>query len=260
MVSLDGEQIGPLLEALAAAGCVSPLEEAAELLDAARSGGKDVDVLLTRRVAGEPLAWIVGAAPFCGLRILVSPGVFVPRPHSEPLALRARELVPDRGAVVDVCTGSGAIAAFLASERPDAKVVATDVDPLAVACAVANGVDARLGDLFDPVPVGWRGGVDVITAVVPYVPTEELHLLPRDVRANEPSLALDGGRGGTEILARVVSQAGTWLRTGGTLLLEIGGDQRSEVSAMATAAGLTGMTVHRDADGRDVLFEARRAD
>jgi release factor glutamine methyltransferase len=258
MSSLAGEGMRALVEALAAAGCVSPTREAEVLVEAAGASRAELDRLLTRRVRGEPLAWIVGWAPFCGLRIRVSQGVFVPRPHSEALAFRARELLPEHGTAVDVCTGSGAIAAFLAAARPNATVIATDIDPLAVACAVSNGVDARVGDLFGPVAAGCRGGIDVVTGVVPYVPTEELHLLPRDVLANEPVLALDGGMGGTAILERVVAAAASWLRPGGSVVLEIGGDQRRALVAIAEDAGLSGMSIHEDEDGRDVVFEARR--
>jgi release factor glutamine methyltransferase len=258
MSSLAGEGMDALVKELAAAGCVSPTGEAEVLVEAAGASAAELERMLARRVLGEPLAWIAGWAPFCGLRIRVSPGVFVPRPHSEALALRARELLPEHGTVVDVCTGSGAIAAFLAAARPNATVIATDVDPVAVACAVSNGVDARVADLFGAVADGCRGGVDVVTGVVPYVPTEELHLLPRDVLANEPVRALDGGMGGTAILERVVAAAAWWLRPGGSVLLEIGGDQRRALLAMAEDAGLAGTSVHQDEDGRDVVFEGRR--
>jgi release factor glutamine methyltransferase len=214
--------------------------------------------LLARRTAGEPLAWITGSVIFGGLRLCVDAGVFVPRPHSEPLASRAAELLPNVGTAVDLCTGSGAVAAVLRSARPNATVLATDVDQAAAACARGNGVAALLGDLDAPVPPTLLGRVDVLTAVVPYVPSEELHLLPRDVLAHEPRLALDGGPGGTALLDRAATASGRWLAPGGTVLLEIGGNQASAIAATLGAAGLTDVRVHRDADGQDRAIEARR--
>src|SRR5919198_147155 len=190
----NGIASGPTLErivlALAAGGCVDPEGEAAALLEASGAGAGGIDDLVARRLNGEPLAWISGWVRFCGVRVRADPGVFVPRPHTESLARRAAELLPDRGVAVDLCTGSGAVAGVLRSARPTATVLATDVDEAAVACARRNGVDALLGDLDEPVHT-LRGRVDVVTAVVPYVPVEELHLLPRDVREQEPRRAID---------------------------------------------------------------------
>jgi len=244
--------------ALAAAGCIAPAAEADVLLEATADGRGELSWLLERRIAGEPLAWIVGWAPFGRLRVRVDPGVFVPRPQSEALAGRAAELLTDRGLLVDVCTGSGAIAMAVAASRPSARVLATDDDPAAIACARTNGVDAVLGDLLEPVPIELRGAVDVITGVVPYVPTPSLHLLPRDVLEHEPRHSLDGGEEGTTVLARVLASASTWLRPGGAVLLEIGGAQRSAMTHLATASRLTDVAIHRDEDGRDLVFEARR--
>jgi len=243
--------------ALSAAGCVAPEAEARELLEASATGRGSIDELVARRVRGEPLAWIVGSALFCGLRVRVDGGVFVPRPQTEALARRAASLLPPRGVAVDLCTGSGAVAAFLSSVRPAARVLATDVDPAAVACARGNGIEALLGDLTAPLPATLRRGVDVVTAVPPYVPTDELRLLPRDDVAFEPRRALDGGPRGTDALDRVVREAPAWLRSGGAVLLEIGGDQAGEVAGALASAGLSAVRVHRDGDGRDRAIEAR---
>jgi release factor glutamine methyltransferase len=137
-------------------------------------------------------------------------------------------------------------------------VIATDIDPGAVACARANGVDARLGDLDSPLPPAWRGTVDVITAVVPYVPTDELVFLPRDVVAFEPRRALDGGHDGLEVLAALVERGVPWLRTGGWLLLEIGGRQAATVAAGMKAAGLGEIAILRDEEGDDRAIVGRR--
>src|SRR5439155_26598610 len=133
-----------------------------------------IEGLVARRLGGEPLAWITGFVRFCGLRVRVDPGVYVPRPHTQALARRGASLLPSAGIGVDLCTGTGAVAAVLDAARRGATVLATDVDPAALACARSNGVRALEGSLADPLPASIRGRVDVMTAVVPYVPTEEL--------------------------------------------------------------------------------------
>ena len=233
-------------------------EEASELVAAAAGDPERLESLVARRTAGEPLAWITGAVAFCGLRISVHPGVYVPRLQTEALAHRAAGALPEGGVAVDLCTGAGPIASVLAASVPSATVVATDVDPRAVACARANGVDARLGHLDEPLPAELLGAVDVLTAVVPYVPTEAVHLLPRDVVAFEPRRALDGGVGGLELLTAVVARSDRWLRPGGRLLLELGGDQAPAVAARMEVAGFTGIAVLRDEDGDDRAIEGRR--
>ena len=256
MTEVEGRR-GPIVRELADAGCVAPDAEAEALLAAEAEGVGPVEELVARRVAGEPLAWIVGRVVFCGLRVRVDRGVFVPRPQTEAMARRAAALLPPTGTAVDLCTGSGAVAVVMMGARPRATVVGTDVDPVAIACARSNGVDALLGDLDEPIPASVRGVVDVVTAVVPYVPTEELHLLPRDVLANEPRLAIDGGPGGTAVLRRAVEAAARFLHPGGTVLLEIGGDQAKGMRQTLAALGFVGITVHRDGDGLDRAIEGR---
>ncbi|HZD78716.1 MAG TPA: HemK/PrmC family methyltransferase [Actinomycetota bacterium] len=244
-----------VVRALAAAGCVAPADEADELIRAAHAGVAPLDEILVRRERGEPLAWIVGSLEFCGLPIRVEPGVYVPRAHTEPLARRAASLLPEVGVAVDLCTGSGAVAAVMHHARPAATVLGTDIDQIAVACATSNGITALRGDLDDPLPVSLVGLVDVMTAVVPYVPREEMHLLPRDVIAFEPHLALDGGPGGTRFLERVARLSVRWLRRGGHLLLEIGGDQARVLEPTFRALGLSNPGIHRDAEGHDRAIE-----
>lgn len=234
-------------------------EEEAAALRAAAGDPDDLEMLVRRRTAGEPLAWLVGGVDFCGLRVTVSPGVYVPRWQTEALAERAASLLPAEGVAIDVCTGAGAVAAVLQARRPVATVLATDVDSTAVACARANGVAALLGDLFSPLPPDLHGAVDVVTAVVPYVPTSELVFLPRDVVAFEPRRALDGGRDGVEVLSALVEESTRWLRPGGWLLLEIGGRQAATVAAAMVAAGLREITIRHDAEGDDRAIEGRRA-
>jgi len=214
-----------LTDLLWEAGFVAADEEAEDLLGTAAGDGALLDALVARRLTGEPIAWITGRITFCGLELRVDPGVYVPRWHTEALARRAVERLPAEGMAVDVCTGTGAIAAVLQAGRPAARVVATDLEERSVACAKANGVDAYQGDLFAPVPAELRGRVDVVVGVVPYVPTPSLSLLQRDTFAFESGLSYDGGDDGADVLRRVLADGPGFLRRGGALLLELGGDQ-----------------------------------
>lgn len=247
-----------LVTRLMAGGFVAPQEEADELLAAAAGDDARCDALLARRLTGEPLAWVTGTTVFCGLTLAVHPGVYVPRFQSEPLAELAAERLPDGGVAVDVCTGCGAIAAVLADRRPQARVLATDASPAAVACARANGVDARAGDLLAPVADELRGGVDVVVAVVPYVPTGELRLLQRDTLAFEATTSYDGGPDGLALLRRTVAQAALVLRPGGTLLLELGGEQARALGDHLDAGGFGTVRVLRDEEGDVRGVTARR--
>lgn len=225
---------------------------------AAAGGAAELEALVRRREGGEPLAWLVGGVDFGSLRLRVHAGVYVPRRQTEALADRAAALLPPAGVAVDLCTGCGAVAAVLQSRRPAATVVATDLDPAAVACARANGVEALAGDLDRPLPASLLGMVDVMTAVVPYVPTEELVFLPRDVVAFEPRRALDGGPGGVEVLRTVVRRSTRWLRPGGWLVLEIGGRQAVPLRGDMEVAGFDRIGVLRDEEGDDRAIEGQR--
>ncbi len=246
-----------IVRTLAAGGCIAPDAEADVLLTAASDGVGSIEDLIVRRLGGEPLAWIAGRVTFCGIRVRVGPGVFVPRPQTEWLARRAVALLPPDGVAVDLCTGSGAIAAVLGAGHPRATVVATDIDPVAVVCARANGVHALEGDLDEPLPTSLRGRVHVVTAVVPYVPTDDLRLLPRDVLANEPRRALDGGPRGTAELLRAAEAAARWLRPGGHVLLELGGHQAAEIEMALRKGGFAEIHVHRDDENQDRAIEGR---
>ena len=228
-------------------GFVAAGEEAAELKAFAAGDEALLSAAVRRRLTGEPLAWIVGGADFCGLRVGVERGVYVPRWQTELLAQRALARLPPGGIAIDLCTGSGALALVLAPRA--ARVLATDVDAASVACARANGVEALAGDLFAPLPAALRGAVDVVCGVVPYVPTSELSLLQRDTFTFETPLAYDGGPDGCAVLRRAVVGAAAFLRPGGALLLELGGDEAQLVDADLTAAGFTAVVVLRDEDG-----------
>jgi release factor glutamine methyltransferase len=245
-IANDREALAALL---ADAGFVAAEEEADELVARAAGDVELLDGLVRRRLTGEPLAWITGSVTFCGLQIRVDPGVYVPRWQSEALARRAVERLPANGTAIDLCTGAGAIAKTLIASRPGARVVASDVDERAVACAMANGVQVYRGDLFAPLPRTLQGRVDVVVGVVPYVPTPDLPLLQRDTFAFESPLSYDGGGDGTEILRRVVTESPRFLRHGGALLLELGGDQAEVLRDDLARLGYVDVTVLVDEDG-----------
>ena len=234
---------------LSEAGCIAADEEAEELVDAAAGDPIALDMLLDRRKSGEPLAWLTGWVTFCAMRLRVDRGVYVPRWQTEPLAMRAAELLAPRGTAVDLCTGAGPIAAVLIRAEPSARVIATELDPRAAQCARRNGVEVVEGFLDEPLPPELEGRVDVLTAVVPYVPTESIHLLPRDVQTFEPRVALDGGPSGTKFLLEVTRRSPIWLRPGGWLLLEMGGDQAETVSQTLAEVGFGDAEVIADDDG-----------
>ena len=240
-------ELADLTDRLSHAGFIAAEDEANELLDS----------LVARRLTGEPLAWIIGKVAFCGLEIRIDPGVYVPRWQSEPLARRAAERLPETGVAIDLCTGSGAIARVLATNRPGARVVASDTDERAVACAAANGVEVYRGDLFDPLPRSFDGRIDVVVGVVPYVPTPDLPLLQRDTFAFESPLAYDGGPDGTDILRRVLRESPRFLQRGGTLLLELGGDQADALRDDLALLGYVDVTVLVDDEGDVRGIEAR---
>ncbi len=232
---------------LRAAGCVFAEDEARILISAARNQA-DLDAMVRRRASGLPLEHVVGWADFCGLRIAVDPGVFVPRRRSEFLVRQAAALVrqaspaspvgqawdpaPDpagaadgrRAVIIDLCCGSGAVGAALAAAIGGAELHAVDIEPAAVRCARRNlaaaGGRAYLGDLYRPLPARLRGHVRVLVANAPYVPTAQIGLLPPEARLHEPQVTLDGGADGLGVVRRVIAAARAWLEPGGWLLIE----------------------------------------
>jgi release factor glutamine methyltransferase len=240
--------LASITNVLQASGCVAAGEEAEELMTAAR-GDDELAAWVERRRAGEPLAWITGHAIFCGLPIAIESGVYVPRWQSEPLAALAARLLPPDGRAVDLCTGSGAVAMVMQSIRPGATVVATEIDPRAAACARRNGLVVYEGHLDQTLPRWLKSQVDVMTGVLPYVPSDALHLLPRDVQRFEPRMALDGGEDGLGVIRTAIHRCPRWLKPGGWLALEIGGDQAEPVTALLVAAGFGFIDVIEDGDG-----------
>ncbi|WP_431782848.1 putative protein N(5)-glutamine methyltransferase [Streptomyces chumphonensis] len=258
--SLSGPLPGPLVARLRAAGCVFA-EDEARLLLATAEGRSALARMVERRVAGEPLEHVVGHAAFCGLRIALEPGVFVPRRRTEHLVRRALAGTRRADVVVDLCCGSGAVAAALADALAPAELHAADVDPAAVRCARRNlapyGGTVHEGDLFAPLPPALRGRIELLTANVPYVPTGEVALLPPEARLHEPRAALDGGGDGLEVLRRVAAEAAGWLAPGGRLLVETGERQSAAAVAVLAGAGLV-PRVHRSEDPPATVVTARR--
>jgi release factor glutamine methyltransferase len=217
---------------------------------------------LCRRCSGEPVQYVTGEGGFRHLTLRVRPGVFIPRPETEVLvdvALRALEGVPSP-VVVDVGTGSGAIALAVKGERPDARVHATDVSPEAVALTGENAraldlaVDVCLGDLLEPLPRELRGTVDAVLANPPYVPPGDRDALAPHVLA-EPELALFGT---IEIYERLFVEAWAWVRPGGFVAVEIEERAAAAVAAAARDVGFYDVVVTQDLAGRDRVVSGRR--
>ncbi|MCX4449490.1 MULTISPECIES: putative protein N(5)-glutamine methyltransferase [unclassified Streptomyces] len=237
-VPLSPSALSSLVATLRSAGCVFAEDEAA-LIAATAVRPADVTAMAERRAAGHPLEHVLGWAEFSGLRIAVDPGVFVPRRRTEFLIDRAVALAPDPAVVVDLCCGSGALGAALVAALDRVELHAADVEPAAVRCARRNiGERGHVyeGDLFTPLPAALRGRVDVLLANVPYVPSEDVALLPAEARVHEPLVALDGGGDGLDVLRRVAAEAPRWLAPGGSLLVETS-ERQAETAAGVLAAG-----------------------
>ena len=208
--------------------------------------------LVRRRAAGEPTAWLTGRRAFLGHDFRVGPAVLVPRPETELLVEAAIAALPRGGALLDLCTGSGCIAISVALSRPDARVVATEISPEALAVARENagvlgaGVEFLEGDLDGPIPAGER--FDVIVSNPPYIPSGEIAGLAREVR-REPVIALDGGVDGLDVLRRIVSCAPSRLRPEGLLYVEIHESHATALPALCLAAGFATAEVGRDLAG-----------
>lgn len=261
---------------LAAAGVPDAAYDAAELLsrvmgesslmlraEAGRAVSSEqraaYDALIARRAAREPLQYITGEAPFMGLTLGTAPGVLIPRFDTEALCQQALDRLRGGERVLDLCTGSGALAVALAALRPGIRVAAGDISPLAAALARENAarcgvsVDVRLGDLFAP----FRGETfDMIVSNPPYIPAGQLAGLQEEVR-REPALALDGGADGLDFYRRIIAEAPRYLAPGGWLLLEFGSDQAADVKALM-ARDFEEISVFADLDGHSRGAAGRR--
>ncbi|MEU8222332.1 putative protein N(5)-glutamine methyltransferase [Kribbella sp. NPDC048915] len=254
----DGE-LAVVVGRLRAAGCVFAEDEAALIAESARSAA-ELAAMVDRRVAGEPLEYVVGWASFRGLRIAVDPGVFVPRRRTEFLVSEAMRVTVAGAVVLDLCCGAGALGAAVAAER-DVTLYAADIEPAAIRCARRNlapyGGSVFEGDLFAPLPADLRGRVDVLLANVPYVPTDEIRLLPAEARLHEPHVTLDGGADGLAVLRRVAAGASKWLTPGGHLFVEASDRQVPSALRVMESAGLSAEVVSDDDLGANVVHGVR---
>jgi len=277
----DREQI--VTRRLRAAGCVFAEDETRLLLDEAADGDA-LESMVAERVAGRPLEQVLGWAAFAGRRIVVEPGVFVPRRRTELVLRQAEAALAEAGiaeavlaaavardgratrplAVLELCCGAAAVAAVLAAEHPGLDLWATDLDPAAVRCARRNlaerGTVVR-GDLFDGLPVSLRGRFRVIAANAPYVPTDAIPSLPPEARLHESRLALDGGADGLDLHRRIAAEVGDWLAPSGTLVVETSERQAADTQEALVAAGLRARVVRDDEiDGTVVVAVAPQPD
>ena len=250
-----------LAATLRGAGCVFAEDEARLLLETAEDDAA-LARMVEERVAGRPLEQVVGFAEFCGLRVAVAPGVFVPRLRTGALVRLAAAGLGPGDAVVDLCCGTGAIGAALLAAVPGLEVHAADVDPDAVACARRNLPPERVheGDLYDALPTALRGRLAAGVANAPYVPTDAVATMPPEARDHEHLVALDGGADGLDVQRRVAAGAPRWLTPGGRLLIETSVRQAPTTAALMTAAGLAA-EVHRDdeVDGTVVVGTLQEA-
>lgn len=224
--------------------------------------------LVRRRHAGVPLQYLLGEVEFMGLPLRVDGRALIPRPETEQLVeLILRELGPHQREkeweILELGTGSGAIAITLAHFLPQSRISATDISTQALELArenaARNGVASRItlfeSDWFAAV----EGRFDLIVANPPYVSREEAVSLPREVREHEPRSAWDGGEEGLEAIRRIITEAPPYLRSGGRLYLEIGAGQAARVRSLTLASGAyEGIEVFRDLNGRERFFRAVR--
>ncbi len=201
--------------------------------------------LVRRRIEGCPVAYLVGRKEFFSLRLEITPSVLIPRPDTECVVIECLRLAKEMPApaILDIGTGSGAIALAVAKHHPGAKVTAMDISPDALAVAQRNaarhGLAERIrflqGDLFAPIPPGEK--FDFILSNPPYIPHDDLPRLPVGVRDYEPHMALDGGPGGFVVFDRLAGEARNWLTSGGSLIVEIGSPQEALARERLTALG-----------------------
>jgi release factor glutamine methyltransferase len=240
---------------------------------------------IKRRVAGEPLQYILGKAPFRHLELKVIPGVLIPRPETEvlvdvvldavtgePSATQTTHPAPALRAprILDIGTGTGAIALSLLSELPGCTVVASDIDPAAVGLALANAQLLELDNaerlhiilddlasslIADP---AYHASFDVVASNPPYIPTALLTELPSEVAQYESNRALDGGEDGLDVYRRILEQAAVLLKPSGLLAVELHEDRLAQASELARQAGFTDVHIHRDLTGRDRILTASR--
>ena len=251
-----------LVARLRAVGCVFAEDEAQLLTEAAHTSD-ELELLTERRESGQPLEYVLGWVEFFGLRLGIDEGVFVPRRRTEFLVREAIAHATSGATVLDLCCGCGAVGIAISSAIDGAELYAADIDPTAVANAKRNfdvfGGRVFEGDLFDPLPDSLHGKVSILTANVPYVPTEAIALLPPEARDFEPRATLDGGADGLDVLRRVAAEAPQWLATGGHIFFETGADQSIAASEIVNSFGLASRIVTSPQFHSTLVVGTRRA-
>lgn len=219
-----------------------------------------------RRCAGEPLQYVTGVAGFRSIELSVGPGVLIPRPETEVVVEQAIKRLPRAGRVVDVGTGSGAIAFAVAKERPDAHVIGTESSPDALRWARENadrlGLDVELVecDLLDGLGEALRRAVDVVVSNPPYVAESERDSLPPEVVDHEPHSALFAGSDGLEVIRRLAHDARDWIKSGGWLVIETAGDRAAPVAAELQRLGYESVAIRKDLNELERIAEGRFRD
>ena len=234
---------------------------------------KTLHDLVKRAAEHEPIATLVGYTEFYSLRIHVNGDCLIPRPETEQLVQQAIEVLRQKRGplcVLDLCTGSGCIAVAIAQNHPDVTLTATDISEAALAVAAGNirshGLAERItllcGDLFDPLAaLRQANGFDLIVCNPPYIPTDVIETLDRNVRDYDPRMALDGGKSGLDIIGRIVRQGPDYLKTGATLLMEIGYDQGAAVRQLIETSGsFDHAYIEKDLQGHDRILKTVRSD
>lgn len=257
---MDDEGEKSIITRLRSAGCVFAEDETRLLLSEARTPAA-LAAMVDRRAAGFPLEHVIGWADFCDIRIAVEPGVFIPRRRTEFLVHKAAAFAKPEDIVVDLCCGTGAVGAALASTLGWIKLYATDIDPASVRCARRNitfdGGHVYEGDLYEPLPIKLRGRVNILIANAPYVPTELIGLLPHEARVHEALVALDGGADGLAVHRRVATEAPHWLAPGGHLLVETSKRQALQTVDLFAQYGLIPQVEYYDELDATVIIGTR---
>lgn len=231
---------------LRSAGCVFAEREALALFTAF-ADPHDRKRAVEQRSSGVPLEYVVGVAAFAGVEVAIGPPAFIPRHRAEALVVAAADLAPamadsGRRRALDLGCGSGAIAAALTSRLPGWDVHATDIDARALVHARTNaatfGFTVHQGDWWSGLPMSLRGGFDLVVAHLPYIPTSEVTMIPRDFRDAEPLRTVDGGADGLDPWRQVACVAAGWLTETGAVLTQVTHQQRDEAVAVGQISGL----------------------
>jgi len=220
-----------------------------------------LEPLILRRLAHEPVAYILGSWEFFSLELAIEAPLLVPRPETEELVERAlSHLAPDAGRVLDLCTGTGCVALAIACNAPESTVVATDIHPVAVRVARANGerhqqsLSVFEGDLFSALPEG-TSPFRVIVSNPPYVEATTWDGLAPDIRNYEDPGALLSGTDGLDCIRRIIAEAPDWLLPGGLLALEMGESQGAAVLALLQDRGFVDCAIVKDLAGHDRIAQ-----